>query len=112
MRIIDIMCAHACFEKWWFSNWAHARIYTVASFSQNLGPPGWSAASASTAIAIAPVPDAMAASGDLPGEEHVDITSLLQRAEELFGMMANEGAVSSEPAGLVMAIVHIDLEVT
>ena len=43
---------------------------------------------------------------------NVDTTSFLQRVEELFGMIANAGAVSSEPAGLIVAVVHMDLKVT
>ena len=39
-------------------------------------------------------------------------SSFPQRAEELFNKLANEEAVSSESAGLVVALVYLDLQVT
>ena len=39
-------------------------------------------------------------------------SSVAQRAEELFDKLAKEEAVSSESAGLVVALVYLDLQVT
>ena len=46
------------------------------------------------------------------GEVDKGSTSLAQRAADLFNQLAHEDKVSSEPAGLVAALVSLDLQVT
>ena len=45
-------------------------------------------------------------------EADVVASTFIERAEELFDRLANEDAVSSESAGLVVALVCLDVEVT
>ena len=54
----------------------------------------------------------MAASEGHSAETDHDMCSVEERAEELFNKLANEEEVSSELAGLVVALADLDLQVT
>jgi len=49
---------------------------------------------------------------DVAAEVDPSESLFAQRAEELFEQISNENAVSSESASLVVALAHLDLEVT
>ena len=54
----------------------------------------------------------MAACEERSAEADQGASSFAQRAEELFNILANEEAVSSESVGLVVALVYLNLQVT
>ena len=54
----------------------------------------------------------MAASEGHSAETDHDMCSVQERTEELFNKLADEEGVSSEPAGLVVALTDLDLQVT